>query len=958
VGFKARLKGTLAALVAAALCCAALAPPAQAEFGLNGVDVAFTENAAGDPATQAGSHPFAMTISFRVNGEETPVGGFLPDGAIRDTFFAQPEGLVAAPAAVPRCTSVDFLTADCADSSALGAVAVQVVENEEIVGASLDAPVYSLVPAPGTVATLGFWVLGVPIVIDVDLSEDPPYRVVAGLTELSQVLEVYGAQLTLWGVPASPAHDAERGACQGTGEECPVTLPEAPFLTLPRSCSGTLTTRYAADSWQHPGARLANGEPDLSDPAWATGTVASPGMSGCGKLGFGLELSAQPTSEAASSATGLDLSLETRNQGLADPGGVSDADLERAVLTLPEGMAVNPSRAEGLEVCSEAELARESVSSVPGEGCPEASKVGTAEVESPLLESPLTGSFFVAEPYRNLAGDSLLALYMVVRNRDLGMIVKQPLEARPDPRTGRLTVIADDLPQLPFSSLRLHFREGGRALLIAPPDCGSFEVEARLHPSSGGEPVTSTSAFQIVAGPNGGGCPASPPPFQPGFEAGTLNNAAGRFSPFLMRITRGDGEQDLTRLSSVLPPGVVARLAGIPPCPDALIAAARSRSGEAELAAPSCPAASQLGRVAIGTGAGSQLTYVGGALYLAGPTGGAPRGLAIVVPAVVGPFDLGTVVLREALRLDPRTAQVAIDGRASAPIPHILEGIPLSLRDLRVYVERPGFTLNATSCEPSLSLATLWGGGTAFAPAGEAPTGLAARYQAAGCAALGFKPRLKLRLLARRSGRGAFPRLRVVLRPRGGDANARRLAVLLPGSELLENTHIRTVCTREQYAAGGGLGAGCPKGAIYGHAKVWTPLLGQPLSGPVYLRSSTHKLPDLVLSLHGLFDLELVGRIDSVRGRIRVVFAGIPDAPLSRVALSMKGGRKGLLANSTDLCRGAHRARVRLAAHNARRRGARPRVTANCKKARKKGKKRGGKGQRGAKGKRGGKKKS
>jgi hypothetical protein len=933
-----KLKGTFAALAAAALCCAALASPARAEFGLNGVDVAFTENAGGDPVTQAGSHPFAMTISFRVNGEET-AGGFLLDGAVRDAFFAQPEGLVANPTAAPRCSGVDFLNEVCSDASAVGVASVLLASS-----GGLDAPLYDLEPPPGAAAKLGLWIAGVPVTVDVKVGEDPPYRVIAGLTNVSQLVEIYGAELTLWGVPADPAHDGERGKCMGssgpTGEQCHATLPESPFLTMPRSCSGPLGTRYAADSWQNPGARLANGEPDLSDPAWVSGAVASAGLSGCGRLGFGPEISAQPTSRAASSATGLDLSLDTRNEGLANPDGVSDADLERAVLTLPEGMTINPARAEGLEGCSEAELARESASSAPGEGCPGASKIGAAQVESPLLDAPLTGELFVAEPHRNLAGDSLLALYMVVRNRDLGMIVKQPLEARPDPRTGRLTVIADDLPPLPFSSLRLRFRAGPRALLVTPPRCGSFDVGARLYPSSGGEPLTSTSAFQIVGGPSGGGCPPGPAPFRPGIEAGTLNNAAGRFSPFLMRITRGDGEQDLTRFSAVLPPGVTARLAGIPPCPDAQIAVARSRPGKAELAAPSCPAASQLGRVVVGAGVGSQLLHLPGSLYLAGPYDGAPLSLAIVVPAVVGPFDLGTVVVREALRVDPRTAQVAIDGRASAPLPRILDGITLRLRDLRVHVERPGFTLNATSCEPSLAWATLWGGGTVLAPAGETPVGLAARYQAAGCAALGFEPRLKLRLLARRSGRGAFPRLRAVLRPRGGDANPRRLALTLPGSELLDNTHIRTVCTREQYAAGGGLGAGCPKGAVYGHAKVWTPLLDAPLEGPVYLRSSTHKLPDLAVTLHGLFDLELAGRIDSVRGRIRVVFAGLPDAPLSRLALSMKGGRKGLLVNSTDLCRGAHRARARFAAHNGRRRTSHPRVTANCKAARKHGKKR------------------
>jgi hypothetical protein len=424
-----------------------------------------------------------------------------------------------------------------------------------------------------------------------------------------------------------------------------------------------------------------------------------------------------------------------------------------------------------------------------------------------------------------------------------------------------------------------------------------------------------------------------------------------------MRLTRGDGEQDLSRFSSVLPPGVVGRIAGIPWCPEAGIAQARARTGEhggtQEQNDPSCPAASQIGRTVAGAGVGSQLTYVPGSLYLAGPYHGAPLSVVSITPAVAGPFDAGTVVVREALNLNPLTAQVGVDGSASDPIPHILQGIPLNLRDLRVYADRPAFTLNATNCTPSATLATLWGAGTVLAPHGEVPFGRGARYQAAGCASLGFKPKVGIKLKGG-TKRGSHPALRAVVTPKPGQANFARAVVTLPRSAFLDQGHIRTVCTRVQFAAGAGHGAACPPGSVYGHATAWSPLLAQPLAGPVYLRSSNNKLPDLVVALHGQFDLELGARIDSKKGGIRTAFTPIPDAPVSRFILDMQGGKEGLIVNSTNLCikPKRNRARASLRAQSGRRRTLKPVVRAvKCKNPhrhkqtkRAKGKGKGGKG--------------
>jgi len=394
-----------------------------------------------------------------------------------------------------------------------------------------------------------------------------------------------------------------------------------------------------------------------------------------------------------------------------------------------------------------------------------------------------------------------------------------------------------------------------------------------------------------------------------------------------MFLTRRDGDQDLTKFSATLPPGLVAKLAGLAQCPDAALAAARAKSGRAELAAPSCSDSSRIGGVLAGAGVGQSLTYVPGSLYLAGPYKGAPISVAAIVPAVAGPFDVGAVVTRVALRIDPRTAKVTVDGAASDPIPHILAGIPLKVREIRVMADRPQFSLNPTSCDPAAFDASIWGGGAnVFSDLDDSPVSRSARFQAANCSALGFSPQLFLKL---KGGvrRGAHPALTGAYRPRAGQANLSDLVLRLPRSAFLDQAHIRTICTRVQFAQ-----HACPAAAIYGQATAYTPLLDQPLSGPVYLRSSDHELPDFVADLHGLIDVEAVARIDSAGGGIRATFADVPDAPLTKVTVSMQGAKKGLIVNSTDLCQAKSRADLRLTAHNAKRSASHPPVRAvGCK---------------------------
>jgi hypothetical protein len=956
-----RFRGAFGASIAAMLAALSLASPARADFGLANFDVAFT-GAAAAPSMQAGSHPFAMTTSFEVNTVEEG-GGEYVDGAIRTLDVFQASGFVGTPNPGPRCSSLDFLRPfpgaavfpDCPDSSALGYVVVFL--GSQGVREELEpSPVYNLESPPGVAAKLGFWIKQVPVAVELGVNPEPPYNVVAHLAETSQAVEVFKSELVLWGNPADPAHDELRGHCLRvggpTGSSCPANVPIRPFFTLPRSCRGPLITTYSAASWWS-GGFLEPG-PAATDEGFAeTHDNSIPpeplGTTGCGNLSFSPEITAIPTSKAAQSPSGLDFALEVHDEGLTNPEGLANADIARAEVKLPDGFTANPALAEGLEVCTEVQLDTETAFSDPGEGCPDASKIGTVEVETPLLEEPVRGSLFIAEPYRNPFG-SLLALYIVIKNPNLGIVVKQPLEVRPDPVTGRLTTVADHLPELPFSSFRLHFREGARSPLATPPSCDAepstperdpFVVEARLTPSSGAAPITTTSSFELISGPDHGPCPSGGlPPFKPDLLAGTLNNRAGAFSPFNLRLSRRDGEQELTRFSIKLPPGIAAILAGVPHCPDGAIEAAKYRTGTEELAGPSCPAASQIGRSLAGAGVGPSPAYAPGRIYLAGPYQGAPISIAAITAARVGPFDLGTVVVRQGFKIDPRTAEVFLDPLGSDPIPHIIDGIVVHARDIRAYVDRPDFVFNPTSCERTSTASTVWGSGLDFAsPADDNPVVVSTPFQAADCAALAFKPKLRFRLKGA-TRRGGHPSLRASVSMKGlGEAAIASARVTLPRSEFLENANIGTVCTRVQYTF-----EQCPAGSIYGRATATTPILDQPLTGAIYLRSSEHQLPDLVAAFKSAEGIrfDLVGRVDSVKGGgIRNAFEIVPDAPIASADFTFFGRKKGLLVNSTNVCKGKHRVKVELTAHNGRRLTYRTPLKAKCGKGKRRNRHRG-----------------
>jgi hypothetical protein len=873
---------------------------------------------------QAGSTPVRIENRLRFVSFSRQFVGRRAIGlkeSIKDAVVHLPPGLIGNPQAAPYCSFVDLVRGGCPRDSQVGIF-------KGVLGTTvLIEPLYNIEPAPGEPARFGFVFAAVPTVLDASLRQGD-YGVDVSSTNVNTTLSVSTPEFEFWGVPGDPRYDGMRGVCLyghgghggGSGQSCPASIGRTSFLRLPTHCTGEpLRFPIEMNSWERR---------DLVHKA--SSEASSVGE--CENVPFGPKLTTVPSSLEAESPTGLSATVEVPNENLGNPDAISDSDIKSARVALPQGVTLNPSQAEGLGVCTEAELESSELSFHPDgtKGCPSDSKIGTVSVKTPVLEEAIPGNVYVAEPYNN-PFDSLLAIYVVLEEPMRGILVKLAGKVEPDERTGRIVTTFSDLPQLPVSSFEFKFREGARAPLVTPPTCGTYTTEAQFTPwADPSETVVSESSFQITKGIGGGPCPSGAPAFKPGFSAGSVNNNAGSFSEFLMRLTRLDGEQDMTRFSATLPPGVVAKLAGVGKCPQAAIDAAEAKTGLDERANPSCPASSQIGRTLVGAGVGSVLTHVPGRLYLAGPYKGAPLSVAAITPAVAGPFDVGTVVVQEALTLDPVTAEVHVDGERSEPIPHILKGIPLKLRDLRVYVDRKRFTLNPTSCDPSSVKATLFGSSIdVFNAADDVPVALQARYQAANCRNLGFKPRLALKLKGG-TNRGAHPALRAVFRPRPGDANLQRAMVKLPGSAFLDQAHIRTICTRVQWARDA-----CPKGAIYGKVKAFTPLLEEPLKGNAYLRSSNNKLPDLVFDLKGVVDIETSARIDSVKGAIRATFPFVPDAPLTKVIVEMQGAKKGLIVNSANLCAVKSRANVKLEGHNDKAAGSRPVVKARCgKKAR------------------------
>ncbi len=834
--------------------------------------------------TQAGGHP---DVTFTYLGEtrdsprtEDPCQCNDP----RDIDMSLPTGFIGNPHATPQCKAADFARNTCPADSQVGVVSALVSNTGGLSLELVNEPVYNSVPRsnqPGLLSTAfvpGFF--NVPFYITLAARTGSDYGLDARAEGLERQFVVEKFALTMWGVPADESHTPLR--CR-TAEFCNPTVksnsPHIPFLINPSTCNGE--TSSIVNVLGYDGTRSTASYP------WPAGT-------GCDQLTFNPSLSARPTTTEADSASGVDIDLTVPQ--ILSPTYPSPSEIKEATVTLPVGFSINPNAADGKTTCTDEEARFGTEEEAQ---CPEFSKVGTDVINSPALPAPVEGGIYLGN---SLPGNR----YRIFLTADgFGTHIKLAGKVTPDPVTGQLVTSFEDLPQSPLTEFKLHFFGAERGLLATPTKCGTYSVQSTFTPwDELLASQSSTQFFELKSGPEGAPCPGARRPFNPSFTAASTANSAGAHSPLTIDLERSDGDQNLSSLTVQTPPGFSATLAGIPYCSDAALAAAASSgyTGVAEQAQSICPAASQIGTSTAGAGAGTHPVYLPGKVYLAGPYKGAPISLAVITPAVSGPYDLGNVVVRAAIKVDPVTAQVTT---ISDPLPQIFEGIPLRLRAIRVSLDRSGFALNPTNCDPFAVKAEVTG------DEGAAST-LSSHFQVANCANLGFGPKLALSLSGG-TKRTGHPALKATLTAKPGEANIARVVVTTPHSLFLDNSHINTPCTRVQYAA-----KACPAGSILGTAKAESPLLDQPLEGPVYLRSSSHKLPDIVADLKGQFEIELDGRIDSVHERLRASFETPPDVPLKAFHMNLYGNKKGLLVNSENLCAAPQKAAVNMVGQNGR----------------------------------------
>jgi hypothetical protein len=877
---------------------------------------------------------------FPTGSLKAPIKEPLDARTIKTLRVDLPPGLTVNPNATPgKCTLADFrrkveiepgkevIVPNCAPSTQVGVEEVTLVTNEPNFpsagfptgfvippdeGTGTKVPVYNLVPSPGEPALFGFVVGGeeevfleTQVAWESDLHESftihlPP----AGHLPTHKPLSTLISRLLNFGA--------------ATGNGTYISNPTTCFDPSEAAYEHLYSTWFRAESYAEPDPNFPNG----STPVEAKVEENNGGpqgvpvqQEGCDSVPFKPSIDVKPGTSQIDSPAPATVTTEMPFEVPGEGGAAQEqSHLRRAVVTLPAGMGLNPSGSNGLQACTDAQF-KKGVRTYDNE-CPAESKIGTVEITSPPLASPLRGDIYVGEQKSSdpTSGEEFRVL-VEAKEADEGVDIRLIGHTSADPVTGQLTTTFDEqeigplagklptgLPQAPFESVVLRF-DGPHVVLTSPPTCASAESRGQMEPwARPGTQAPVSSAFMLSSDPQGGTCPATlgARGFTPGYTAKTDSPKAGAYSPFRVHIGRPDGQQELKLVDVTLPKGLTGNLSGIPYCSASALDAAAHSSGRAEISSPSCPSASRIGTASTTSGTGDRAVTLGGGAYLAGPYRGAPLSMAVITPAVSGPFDLGTVLVRVALNVDPETAQIRA---VSDAIPDVFGGVKLDIRSIDVNVDRGKFMLNPTSCAAQATAGTINGGGSDPASSSAwSSYAVSAPFQATQCNKLGFRPKLFTRLSGGKgvTQRAKHPKLRAILEAREGDANVARSALTLPHALFLDQGNIRTVCTRPQLASDT-----CPKAAIYGHAEARSPLLDGKLKGPVYLVSSDHELPDLLANLRGQVNIHLRGVITSPHGGIKTVFASTPDVPVSKFILRMEGGpHKGLLVNSRNLCRG------------------------------------------------------
>jgi hypothetical protein len=827
---------------------------------------------------QAGAHP-DLTLRFQLPLD----GNNKPLEAVRDIDLDFPQGLVGNPTAVPECPAEKISNADnfsdCPADTQIGyaELDLRVVNGG---GSGQKVAVFNLTHGDDEPARFGFNYSGVVGLIRGRVRPND-YGISGGSFSISQSVGIQGVRVTLWGVPADASHDSLRqshtiginGPFDGPGGNyitngsaglLKIDTPPVPFLTSPTVCSDVpVAFKLRGDSWENPGA-------------WDERTLTSDpsgvpfAFEGCERVPFKPSVAADTLARSADSPTGLKVDVKVPQ--LQDPNGIATAHVRRVRMTFPDGMSVNPSSAAGLGACSPAQIG---LGSNAAPTCPASSKLGTVRVDTPVLAEPLSGDIILAtqndNPFR-----SLIALYIVVKGP--GFYLKLPGKVDLDPSTGRLTATFDNTPQLPFSELSVDFTGGSQAALATPTRCGNYSTRTEITSWASDVPVVRDSPMTIDQN-----CAAKA--FTPSFAAGTTNPAAGQYSPFSFTLTRSDGMPMLSQINTVLPKGMLANIASVPQC-DPVPANAGF-----------CPAASRIGSTSVLSGPGAQPLGLTGNVYLTGPYKDAPFGLSIAVNTAgqAGPFDLGVVVVRAGLYVDRNDAHVTVK---SDPLPTIIQGVPLRLRQVNVTIDRDKFLFNPTSCEKQ----SIFG---SFQALGGGSSDQAVPFQAVGCGDLNLKPTLKFALKGKKSTKdGTYPGVEATLTDPGGGSNYKQVEAKLPLALVLEPENAQALCKPEQAKA-----YNCPKTSIIGTATAKS-VLPHDLTGPVYFvegrridpktKREKATLPNLwiPLSADGVtIDIRAKSQVDSI-DRLVTTFTDLPDAPIKSFKLKINGGKHGVLVVS------------------------------------------------------------
>jgi hypothetical protein len=903
----------LLVVVAAFLVLALGASSAQAEFGVARWEALTCETdesevglgnwaANGDPCvetdpesrfdSQAASHPKFGINAFLMN--QTGGSPNLPDGFLKETRVELPEGLGVNPQATEQCTVQKM--------SEVIAVEPIVLTKCALTGSQIGWDYFTTIspgPPPASLPPAGFeFTLKTPV-YNIETPADPesPYYGAPSLAGFN----VTGEPTFLVGsldpkdqhINFTTKPDLESPAVGGA----PIIGSRLVFegrsgkgyVTLPSECDGPQTTIFNALSHPYP----APPGPELE----RTKPFVTPyGGTGCDKVPFEpeIEVAGGDWTDSPNPAT-----VNVEIPFNPDPEGITQSELHVAKVILPEGAGINPSAGNSIQGCTDAQFGEGTNNPIT---CPDASKIGSVEVETPSLPGVLGGEVYVGQPLSNdsTTGEQF-RIFLHVTSVRFGVNVRLTGKIFPNPTTGQLTAVIADNPQAPFESFRVHIDGGDHGVLTSPDICGPHTTNTALTPFSSSKDATPSGDFTLKEIAGGGDCPKTlaDRPFTPFYAASPGSHKAGAFTPFNLDLIRDDGNQEVKRIEANLPPGMVAKLKGVEYCPQSAIDAATAASGRAELANPSCPSNSRVGSSKVADGSGPDPLETQGAIYLAGPYKGAPISLLFITPAVAGPYDLGNVVVRTALYVNPETAEVRA---VSDPIPNVFGGVKLDIRKIHLTHDRAQFAVNPTTCREPLPInSTLFGGGGD--PANEAEWQSTTRtdpIQLGSCGALKFQPQFFARIFGgkNQTKRAQNPKFRAILSARNGDANLRRAAFILPRATILDQSHIKTICTRVQLAANE-----CPSGSVYGQAEASSPLLTQKLKGPVYLVSSKHKLPDLLANLKGQINIQLDGVISSKHGGLKTVFNETPDVPLKSFVLNMQGGKKSLLQNSQNLCK-------------------------------------------------------